>query len=263
MEAIDKIPESFYPPPELRTDRLKAILEHDKKYALYRPAVPGEAIDYIYAPPMGFMRGRVIKKGQVIRTIDLEGQQVVDIVIWDANDLDNVLSDFWTEVLNERWNYWKPGDAFFSKNCNKLATITEDTTEGLHSATGYMCMERYWYAKFGVSGSVNCRDNLVAAMAEYGFSANDIDYGSCFNFFLDIRRNPDGTFGISVARTKPGDYIDLMAERDIIMAYSNCPAIRSRTNDHNPTALMSVIFNPNKDYRAKADALPRPDVFPA
>lgn len=263
MEAIDKIPESFYARPELRTDRLKAVLEHDEKYALYRPDVPGEAVDYIFVPAMGFMRGTVIKKGQVIRIIDLEGKQVSDTIIWDGSNLDNVQNCGWTQLLNKKWNYWRPGDALFSKNCGKLATITEDTTDGMHTAYGTFCTERANYVRYGIPGTVNCLDNLVAAMAHYGFSAKDLDWGSCFTYFMNITFKPDGSIGIGETPSKPGDYVDLMAEMDIIMAYSNCPSIRSATNDYNPTSMMSVIFNPNEDYKAKVDALPKPDVLPA
>ena len=263
MEAIDKIPESFYAPPEVRSDRLKAVIEHDEEYGLRRPPVPGEAVDYIFIPAMGFMRGRVIKKGQVIRIIDLEGRQVPDVVIWDASNLYNVHCCGWTQLLNKKWNYWRPGDALFSRNCDKLATITEDTTYGMHSFIGTFCTERANYVRYGIPGTINCRDNLVSAMAYYGFSAKDIDWSSCISFFMNMPYNPNGSMGIGVAPSKPGDYVDLMAEMDIIIAISNCPSIRSATNDYNPTSMMAVIFNPSEDYKAKVDALPKPDVLPA
>jgi len=166
-------------------------------------------------------------------------------------------------VLNKRWNKWRPGDALFSKNCNRLVTITEDTTDGAHGASGAFCNERANYVRYGIPGTVNCRDNLVAAMAHYGFSANDLDWGSCFCFFMDFTLNPDGSLGIPEAHSKAGDYIDLMAEMDIIIASSNCPSIRTSVNAYNPTSMMAVIFNPNEDYKARAEALPKPDVLPA
>jgi len=261
-EHLDKIPESFYAPPGDRTERLKAVLEHDRKYALQRPQVPGKATDYIYVPAMGFMRGTVVQEGLVIRIIDLEGRQVPDVILWDANDLYNVHSCGWTQLLNKKWNSWRPGDVLFSKNCDPLATITEDSTEGMHSFIGTFCNERANYVRYGIPGTINCRDNLVSAMVEYGFTAEDIDWGSCIAFFMNMPYRPDGSMGIAVAPSKAGDYIDLRADRDIIVAYSNCPSIRSATNDYLPTAMMSVIFDPDKDYQARADALPKPEVLP-
>jgi uncharacterized protein YcgI (DUF1989 family) len=252
------IPESFYASPEARSERLNAIIEHDKKYATLRPPVPGEAVEYIFIPAMGFMRGRVVKKGQVLRIIDLEGRQVPDLLLWDAHDLTHVHNCSQTEYLNKRWNHWKPGDVFFSNNVQKMATLTEDTTAGVHSVHANFCSERGNYVKFGIQGTVNCRDNLVSAMSDYGFTAKDIEYCMPIAFFMDVPHNPSGDLDKAAAVSKPGDYVDLLAEMDLIAAISNCPSIRSPVNDHNPTSMMSIIFNPSEEYQAKAAALPKP-----
>ena len=63
---------------------IRGQLTRDLELSQLKPSVPGEVIEYIYLPSQGFMKGRLIKKGQVIRVIDLEGQQVFDGIIWDA-----------------------------------------------------------------------------------------------------------------------------------------------------------------------------------
>ena len=92
-------------------------------------------------------------------------------------------------------------------------------------------------------------------MSPYGLTAKDIDGGSCFSFFMDLGYEPDGNMGTREPKTKPGDYIDLMAEMDIIVAISACPSMRNPCNAYNPSSMQAVIFNPNKDYKAKVDAL--------
>lgn len=256
-----KLPESFYAPPERRSDRLKAIIAHDQTYATQRPAVPGEPVEYVFIPAMGFMRGRRIRKGQVLRIIDLEGSQVPDLLLWDADDLTHVHNCSQTEYLNKRWNYWKPGDVFFSNNVQRMATLTEDSTKGVHSVHANFCSERGNFVKFGIPGTVNCRDNLVSAMSDYGFTAKDIEYCMPIAFFMDVPHNPDGSLDKAAAVSRPGDYVDLLAEMDLIAAISNCPSIRSPVNDHNPTSMMCVIFAPNAEYKARADALPKPQVL--
>ncbi len=230
---------------------------HDLELSQLKPSVPGEIIEHIYLPAQGFMRGRVIEKGQVIRVIDLEGQQVHDGIIWDANNFDNVLNVVMTMVHNEKWDKWRPGDVIYSKYSEKLAMITEDTTDGTHAFAGPFCNEPMFRVKLGIPGIHNCWDNFVAAMADYGFSHSDIDWGSCISFFMDIRYLPDGRLEIRECHNKPGDYIDLMAEMDIIMAISNCPDYPFPTNAYNPTPMQAIIFNPDKDYQAKVDALRR------
>ncbi|MFT5349788.1 MAG: hypothetical protein ACI9MF_000602, partial [Gammaproteobacteria bacterium] len=57
----------------------------------------------------------------------------------------------------------------------------------------------------------------------------------------------DGSISSSEPKTKPGDYVDLVAERDLIVAISNCPGERSQSAD-NPTPLQAIIFEPDEHY---------------
>jgi uncharacterized protein YcgI (DUF1989 family) len=236
-------------------DISRGPLERDIEHLERRPAVPGKALEYIYMPSRGFMTGRLIKEGQIIRVIDLEGKQCFDCIIWDANDFDNVLNCCWTVFLNMKWDKWRPGDGIYSKHCDRLATIGEDTTDGTHAVVGAFCSEPYWRKRLRIPGCPNCADNFVAAMRPYGFSAEEFDWGSCISFFMPVIFNPDGSMSRYEVKNKPGDYIDLMAEMDIIVAISNCPGERSPANAYNPTPLQAVIFDPDKDYRARVKAL--------
>ena len=224
-------------------------LEQVMELVHQKPSVPGEAVEYILIPARGFMPGRVVKKGQVLRIIDLEGQQVADTILWDANNLDNMLSLGYTRAINKRWTKMGTGGGYglYSKYCEKLATITRDTV-GAHSFGGSCCSWQSNYARYGISGTPNCRDNFVAAMAPFGFTTQDIDTGCCVAFFMNVKWNPDGTFAIDVPTDKPGDYLDLMAEKEIIVAISNCPQEWNPCNGYHPTSLMAVIFNPHGDY---------------
>jgi uncharacterized protein YcgI (DUF1989 family) len=232
---------------------VKSTLAMDLEFSKRRPPVPGEAVEYIYIPARGFMKGTLIKEGQVLRVITLKGKQCADTIIWDAENLDNVLNCAMTMVLNKRWNFWRPGDVLYSKKCDKLAILTEDTTDGIHAPLGAFCNEPYWCVKTGIPGCPNCQDNLVAAMADFGFSAKDLDWGSCITFFMSVLYNEDGSLDTTEPKTKPGDYFDLMAEKDIIVAISNCPGERS-SSATNPTPLQAVIFNPDDNYRSKVKA---------
>jgi len=108
---------------------------------------------------------------------------------------------------------------------------------------------------FGIDGVHSCYHNFIAAMDKYGFSGEDIDWGSCVSVFMEMNYKPDGTFVNVGPTTKAGDYIDFMAEMEIIVALSNCPDYLPPTNDNNPTSMMAVIFDPDNDYQAKVKAL--------
>jgi uncharacterized protein YcgI (DUF1989 family) len=91
-------------------------------------------------------------------------------------------------------------------------------------------------------------------MADFNFSANDLDWDSCITFMEPFTYDTNGGMTRYESKRTPGDYVDLCAERDVIVAISNCPAERAPVNAYNPTALMAVIFIPDVDYLNKMQA---------
>ena len=231
-------------------------LTRDQEYAAQKPEVPGNSAEYIYIPARGFMEARLVKKGQAIRIITLQGRQCGDMIMWDAENFDNVLNCCMSMLLNSRWNGWQKGDTLYSKHCEPLAVFGEDTTGGTHAALGPFCNEPYWRKLTGIPGCPNCRDNLVAAMSRYRFRAEDLDWSSCVSLFMSVTYEPDGTITENIPSTKPGDFVDFVAERDIIVAVSSCPEERRDKSqcEYNPSPLQAVIFDPNEAYQAELEA---------
>jgi len=224
-----------------------------------KPSVPGRAVSYNFLPPRGYWGG-LVRKGQVIRVIDLEGNQCFDTIMYDAYDLYNRTNAIYSVCKEGHWDNWKPGDGIWSKKMEKLAMITEDTSEGHHAFVGAFCSEFWERVGDGVPSMHSCHDNFIAAMRMAGFpefSAEDMDWGSCISVFMYIVFKPAGTVEIVPVSNKPGDYIDFIAERDLIVTLSNCPQETGPVNNWQCTSMYAVIFNPNKQYIAKADKLRR------
>ena len=234
----------------------KAPLTRDQEFAARTPTVPGNCVEYIYIPARGFLAARLVKKGQAIRIISVQGTQCADMIIWDADSFDNVLNCCMTMMLNSKWNGWQKGDALYSKHCEPLAVFGEDTTGGTHAALGAFCNEAYWRKLTGIAGCPNCRDNLVAAMARYGFRAEDLDWSSCITLFMAVTYEADGTITEREPKTQPGDFVDFVAERDIIVAVSNCPEERRDKSQgaYDPTPIQAVVYDPNDEYQAELTA---------
>jgi uncharacterized protein YcgI (DUF1989 family) len=231
----------------------KELLTRDQEFAAQKPAVPGNCVEYIYIPPRGFMAARLVKKGQAIRIISVLGAQCADMVMWDADNFDNVLNCCMSMLLNKKWNGWQKGDTIYSKHCEPLAVFGEDTTGGTHAALGPFCNEPYWRKLTGIAGCPNCRDNLVAAMAKYSFRAEDLDWSSCISLFMSVTYEADGTITENIPSTTPGNFVDFVAERDVIVAVSNCPEERRDKSqcEYDPTPLQIVIFDPDDEYQAE------------
>jgi uncharacterized protein YcgI (DUF1989 family) len=182
--------------------------------------------------------------GQVMRIVDVEGQQVADVSIFNLHNLRERLSVQYTKSLN---NAAMPttGHVLYSLDCNRLATIVADTV-GDHDWNGGFCSEPLNFLRYGERGTRNCRDNLTMAVAPYGLSKQDVTEGCNVAFFMHRVPGPDGSFTIGRPTSRPGDHVELQAERDLLVAISACPQHRNPCNGFDPTAVGVVIYAPGR-----------------
>lgn len=180
--------------------------------------------------------------GQVMRVIDVEGEQVPDVAILCLHNKHERMSVQYTKSLN---NVSMPtaGHDLYSNECNRLATIVADTV-GDHDWNGGFCSEPLNFVRYGVRGTRNCRDNLAMAFAPYGLTRKDILEGFNVSFFMHRVPGPDGSFQIGPPSSRPGDYVEVRALRDLLIGISACPQDRAPTNAFNPTSVNVVIYEP-------------------
>ena len=65
------------------------------------------------------------------------------------------------------------------------------------------------------------RENFVAATAKLGLQRRDIP--PCISFFAPVIVDGAGRFQWQEERKRPGDFVDLRAEMDLLVVISNCP----------------------------------------
>jgi uncharacterized protein len=219
------------------------LLEHERALASQPVMINGDVIDDVLIPARGFLRARKLRAGQIIRFIDVEGQQVPDVILYDPNNLKNCSSMTNTILVAKTWKI-SNGHSIYAKLGQKMATIVEDTV-GTNVAAGGFCNFGVNEARYGIEGTHSCRINFVASMWEYNLSPADIEEG-CFVPFMNMQYESDGTCTIQPPTSKPGDYLELRADMDILVAVSNCPSERNPCNGWNPTALRVVIYQPKR-----------------
>ncbi|HEY0236764.1 MAG TPA: DUF1989 domain-containing protein, partial [Afipia sp.] len=76
-------------------------------------------------------------------------------------------------------------------------------------------------ARFGAGGLRNTRDNFVLAAGKLGLGRRDVM--PCISFFAPVSVDDDGRFHWHEDRRHAGDFVDLRAEMDLLIAISNCP----------------------------------------
>jgi urea carboxylase-associated protein 1 len=182
--------------------------------------------------------GRLIKKGQMLQVIDLEGKQVMDLVCFS---LERPSEKFWvanTAKLNNT-PYLTTGHVLYSDYANKMLTIVEDTV-GVHDMACGSCCAEIDLVRYGVKDHFGCMENLTEVLREFGIPRRDIPMS--FNIFMNAPIEENGSFSIKEPVSKPGDYIVLKAEMDLIVGMSNCPQDLNPCNGWNPTPLKIAIF---------------------
>ena len=201
--------------------------------------IPGKIVEELTVPAREYLT-LTIKKGQILRLIDAEGQQVADVLFFNSHDLDEVSSCTCTTILNSTTRITR-GHVIFSQKCNKMLTIIEDTV-GMNAFNGGYCTEAMNYARYKIRGTRNCGDNFALALAPHGLTRKDFHPDCCCVFFMNLAAGPDGSWQILEPVSKPGDHIDLRAEMECLIALSNCPQERNPCNAFNPTPLKIVVY---------------------
>jgi len=182
----------------------------------------------------------VVRRGQRLRIVDLEGRQAVDFLCYNAQN------------PAERYNaadtmkyagtiFLTKGHALWSDLGRKLFTVVEDTC-GRHDTIGGCCSAESNLVRYGVAGTPNCRDNFLQTLGRFGLGKKDIVAN--VNWFMNVPVEADGRMGIVEGLSKPGDYVDLEAEMDTLAVISNCPQTRNPCNGGNPTPIKLILYEP-------------------
>jgi uncharacterized protein YcgI (DUF1989 family) len=172
-----------------------------------------------------------LRKGQVIR---ISGTTTVDFVAFSLQNLRERFDQARTKVYNLKI-FISTGDKLMSKSNQHLMTIVEDTyRDGTHDLQKGMCsgsrfqlakaegrLREYYHRDLEIPDH-GCWENLSAALQPYGIAPEDIP--SPFNLYQTMKI--DGVTGRmehTTIRPKPGTYVDLKAEMDLLVAFSACP----------------------------------------
>ena len=174
---------------------------------------------------------RVLAPGEVLRIIDLEGQQAVDFLCYNARNPEERYNAADT-MKYARTIFLTKDHGIYSDMGRRFFTIVEDTC-GRHDTIGGCCSAESNEFRYGIKDTPSCRANFLRALAPFGLGKKDIVAN--LNFFMNVPVAPDGSMGIVEGLSQPGDHVDLRAEMDVLAVISNCPQTRNPCNGFNPT----------------------------
>lgn len=172
------------------------------------------------------------KKGERLKVIDMEGEQVSDLTCFNFNDKSEYLSSGRTIDYAETIFLTK-GHTFYSNRSNVMFEMIEDVV-GKHDFLLTPCSAEMFRIIYGhTDPHCGCEGNLTKALSEYGITRDDIPI--CFNIFMNV--DVDSTTGkVSVLppRSKPGDFVILEAKMDLIVGMTACSAGMSNNFSFKP-----------------------------
>jgi len=161
-----------------------------------------------------------VSQGQSVKLINTHGSQVVDAWAFSRHDLKEFMSMEHTRATLVKLMP-ATGDHLHTNRRRPILTIKEDTTPGIHDTLMAAC-DDYRYGLLGCTEyHDNCTDNLSAAMTELGLTEPETP--SPLNLFMHIPWTLPGALSWQEPVSKPGDYVVLRAEMDLIVAFSACP----------------------------------------
>lgn len=179
-----------------------------------------------------------VPSGGSLRIIDLEGNQAVDTLLYDAHDISHRYSAFDT-IREQGAVYLTAGSRLLSDRLEELAVISADTC-GRHDTIGGACAQESNVVRYGTHTRHQhaCRQTFLAYGAQVGIGQREL--GHNINFFMNVPVGAAGNLHFEDGLSAPGKYVEITASRDLFVLISNCPQLNNPCNGWNPTPVQLV-----------------------
>ena len=168
--------------------------------------------------------------GQVVRFSTVDGPQVVDLNLWSLHD---PRERFWASRTRQFYGtHLTVGHRLWSNLpfLRPLATFIADTIAygrdaddaGCHDLLGTRCDPYVNQLLSGAAYDFHCHSNLTRAVQPLGLT--EFDVHDVINLFQITGLMPDDKrYFMKTCPAQPGDFVELLAETDLLMAISLCP----------------------------------------
>jgi uncharacterized protein YcgI (DUF1989 family) len=172
-----------------------------------------------------------IKKGEVLRVTDPEGEQVSDLFAFKLGDLGCSLSSGRSIDYASRWAL-TTGDILYSNDSRPMFTIVKDTV-GTHDFLLTPCSQEMFEILYKCTEHhPSCFENLCTAFKSHGVRPEQIS--TTFNIFMNVKVESNGAVRVLPPLSKAGDCIELRAEMDMVCALTACSAEQSNNGSFKP-----------------------------
>ena len=171
-------------------------------------------------------------RGQRLRVIDPEGEQVADLLAYNRHDVGEALSSG-RSLDYASCIYLTTGHSLYSNRSNVLLKIVEDTV-GRHDFLLTPCSAEMFRTLYGDSQPHRgCFGNLASVLEPYGVVPDSIP--TAFNIFMNVPVDAQtGRLRVDPPLSRAGDHIVLEACMDLVIGLTACSAGQSNNFRYKP-----------------------------
>jgi urea carboxylase-associated protein 1 len=183
-----------------------------------------------------------VATGQILRIVDLEGNQAVDTLFYNARDTEERYSA--VDTIRGQGNiYLTTGSELRSNLGASMLTIDDDTC-GRHDTLGGACSAESNTVRYALDRRHmhSCRDNFLMALARHDRGLSKRDLPSNINFFMNVPVTRDGALRFADGISAAGRYVQMRANMDVLVLISNCPQLNNPCNAYDPTPIRILIW---------------------
>jgi uncharacterized protein YcgI (DUF1989 family) len=214
-----------------------------------------------------------VPAGHFFRIVSVDGSQVGDLNLWQADNLDEKFYSGKTRALHG--THVSTADRLWSSFpfLRPLATITHDTLDwygwdddggSVHDVIGTRCDPYTAKLLSGIDYHHCCHSNLIRALAAHrgldydaaeGFVHDVLNVFMCTGFTADTHQ-----YFMKASPVRPGDFLEFFAETDLVGGLSACPGGDCSAEHSSDSAacypLLVEIFKPDETQLADYRPLP-------
>jgi urea carboxylase-associated protein 1 len=183
-----------------------------------------------------------LERGQILRIVDLEGNQAVDTLFYNAHDTQERYSA--VDTMRSQGNVYLTTGAALRSNLGTIMLTIVDDTCGRHDTLGGACSAESNTVRYALDKRHmhSCRDNFLQALARHDGDLSKRDLPSNINFFMNVPVTGDGALQFADGISAAGRYVQLQAHMDVLVLISNCPQLNNPCNAFNPTPIQLLIW---------------------
>lgn len=191
--------------------------------------------------------GARLGRGDLVRFVDIEGQQAVDFLCYNALDARDRYNAANTMKMSENV-FVNVGTVLYGEYATALMKVVASSCPN-HDTIGGCCSVEMNLLRYG-RRTHSCRANFIHELSKFDMGEQDIVAN--VNFFMSVPVGRDGHMAIADSRSKAGDFVDVEALTDVITVISNCPQKYNPACGYNPSPVRVETWSKHPARRATA-----------